>query len=94
MNEGKKFDQEKRDWTLLPFSAVEEVVKVLEFGAKKYDRDNWQKVEYHRYVKAAFRHLIALAQGERDDPESGLHHGAHIACCVLFMVWKDQNHVE
>ena len=30
---GRKFDGGKRDYTLLPWDALEEIVKVLEFGA-------------------------------------------------------------
>ena len=83
---GMKFDDNKRDFTLLPWPAVEEIVKVLEFGAKKYARDNWKNVEADRYVKAAFRHLIAYSQGEENDKESGLSHLAHLGCCVLFLL--------
>jgi hypothetical protein len=83
---GIKFDDNKRDFTLLPWPAVEEIVKVLEFGAKKYARDNWKNVEADRYVKAAFRHLIAYSQGEENDKESGLSHLAHLGCCVLFLL--------
>ena len=88
-NLGKKFDSHKLDWTLLPIKAVEKVVKVLEFGARKYDRDNWQKVARPRYVAAAWRHLAALTGGELKDPESGQHHAAHLACCCLFIIWID-----
>jgi hypothetical protein len=83
---GMKFDDNKRDFTLLPWDSVEEIVKVLEFGAAKYARDNWKKVEADRYVKAAFRHLIAYNQGEENDKESGLSHLAHLGCCVLFLL--------
>lgn len=85
---GMKFDGGKRDFTLLPWAAVEEIVKVLEFGARKYERDNWKKVEdaQHRYTKAAFRHLIAYNNREINDPESGLPHLAHLGCCILFLL--------
>lgn len=89
MIEGQKFDSQKTDWTLVPFSSLESIVKVLEFGAKKYARDNWQKVPdaERRYSAAALRHLIAREQGERLDPESGLPHLAHAGCCILFALW-------
>lgn len=85
---GMKFDGGKRDFTLLPWAGVEEIVKVLEFGAQKYDRDNWKKVEdaQHRYTKAAFRHLVAYNNREVNDPESGLPHLAHLGCCILFLL--------
>ena len=34
LGEGVKFDNEKVDWTLVPFKAMEPVVRVLEHGAK------------------------------------------------------------
>jgi hypothetical protein len=83
---GIKHDHMKRDFTLLPWDSVEEIVKVLEFGAAKYARDNWKKVEADRYVKAAFRHLVAYSQGEQNDKESGMPHLAHLGCCVLFLL--------
>lgn len=82
---GKKFDSGKPDYTLLPFEALEDTVKVLGFGAVKYGRDNWQKVERQRYVAASFRHLVAIAKGEEFDEESGLTHAAHLTCCALFL---------
>lgn len=85
---GRKFDAGKLDYTLVPFDAMDEIVKVLDFGAKKYDRDNWRHVANadQRYQAAAFRHLTAYAKGERTDPETGLSHLAHIGCCILFLL--------
>jgi hypothetical protein len=86
--EGMKFDAGKIDYTLLPWDGVEEIVKVLEFGAKKYARDNWQHVlgAEQRYQAAAFRHMIAYNKGEKVDPETGLSHLAHAGCCLLFLL--------
>ena len=85
---GRKFDAGKVDYTLVPWDGLEEVVKVLEFGARKYARDNWQQVEggMQRYQAAAFRHMIAYNQGEKADPETGLSHLAHAGCCLLFLL--------
>jgi hypothetical protein len=41
---GKKFDRDKVDWTLMPWKELEQVLEVLEFGAKKYSRDNWKHI--------------------------------------------------
>lgn len=88
---GIKYDNNKLDYTLLPFESLQEVVKVLMFGAKKYSRDNWQQVKpKERYIQAAFRHLIAYAMGEKLDPESGINHLAHCTCCLLFLIWHDK----
>ena len=85
---GRKFDTDKPDYTLLPWDAVEEIVKVMDFGANKYARDNWKHVEGAdtRYLAAAFRHLSAYAQNEDVDAETGISHLAHAACCMLFMI--------
>jgi hypothetical protein len=93
MNQGQKFDQQKTRWSLLPFSVVESVVKVLEYGAQKYSPENWKRVENpeDRYFSAAMRHLIAWQEGDPADPESGLSHLAHAACCVLFLLWFENN---
>lgn len=86
--QGRKFDQAKPDYTLLPWDAVEQIVKVLDFGARKYDRNNWKHVDNaeNRYLAAAFRHLSAYAQGEVNDSETGLSHLAHAGCCLLFLM--------
>ena len=36
MEQGKKYDQMKPKWHLLPMNEINEVVKVLTFGAEKY----------------------------------------------------------
>ena len=93
--EGRKFDAAKPDYTLLPWDAVEQIVRVLDFGAKKYARDNWKHVvdADRRYLAAAFRHLAAHAQGEGTDPETGISHLAHAGCCVLFLLSLEKKHV-
>lgn len=86
-NGGVKETLGKLRWTLLPWIAIKEVVKVLEYGAKKYDEDNWKKVEPQKYKEAAFRHWIAYVEGEKLDPETGYSHLAHLACDILFLLW-------
>lgn len=85
---GMKYDDGKLDFTLLPWESVEEVVKVLMFGAEKYERDNWKDVGdgYYRYLKALARHFSDIMKGEDVDPESKLPHLAHIAVNALFAI--------
>ncbi len=84
---GVKYDQGKRRWDLLPWRATEEIVKVMEFGAKKYGDHNWQKgMKWSRLFSATCRHLFAWWRGEDKDPETGLSHIAHAACCILFIL--------
>ena len=86
---GIKYDDNKPRYDLVPWSVFEDSVRVLGFGAKKYEVDNWKKVHdaKHRYIAAAFRHLVARSEGEILDPESGLPHTAHAICCLLFLAW-------
>jgi len=86
--EGIKFDNDKPQWSLLPFKALKEVVDVLTYGAKKYAPDNWKKVPdaRRRYIDAGFRHLTAYASGEKLDSETGKSHLAHAICCLLYLL--------
>lgn len=88
---GRKDDSGKRDWTLLPLDAMEQVVLVLEHGERKYGRNNWKKLEHleSRYQKALWRHLVALTKGESLDPETKLPHLAHLVCSALFIMQHD-----
>ena len=81
-----KGDAGKVRLDLLPFAALEDVARVLEYGAKKYQPQGWRAVAggHDRYVAAALRHLHAHAGGETLDEESGLPHLAHAACSILF----------
>ena len=88
---GRKDDSDKLRYDLLPWPEVSEIVDVLTFGAVKYEDDNWQRVpdQRRRYFAALQRHLLAWWDGERLDPESGRTHLAHAGCCLLFLMWGD-----
>tara|TARA_B100001093_G_scaffold203513_1_gene195540 strand:- start:1866 stop:2225 length:360 start_codon:yes stop_codon:yes gene_type:complete len=87
-NGGIKFDDDKPDYSLIPPNALDDVVKVLTIGAKKYDRHNWKKLDNidDRYFAAAQRHMWALMKDEELDPETGEHHAAHAICCMMFLL--------
>lgn len=89
---GRKDDGGKMRWDLVPYGALEEVVRVLMFGATEYGEWNWTKVDNWRwrYFNAALRHLIAwFWRGETQDPKTGLHHLAHAAVNCIFLIHKD-----
>ena len=88
---GMKFDSNKPRHSLLPKGAVNSVIEVLEFGAKKYSADNWQEVDNakERYYNAAMRHIDSWWNGEKCDPETGIHHLAHAATNLFFLMWFD-----
>lgn len=85
-----KFDKGKLQWSLMPFRELEDTVKILQLGAKKYSIGNWQKCDnLDRYKDALMRHVIAYMKGEKNDKESGLSHLAHAVCNCLFLEWFD-----
>lgn len=88
--EADKHDAGKSRLDLLPFDALLEVGKVMERGATKYGARNWELGRaWGRDLAAGLRHLFAWAMGEDRDPESGLSHLAHAACCILFLLAYD-----
>lgn len=87
LTEGTKYDSGKVPLELLPTQALEEVARVLDFGQKKYASWNWAKgFKWTRLIGAAIRHIYAYQRGEDKDPESGLSHLSHAACCILFLL--------
>ena len=67
--------------------AFEDMAKVLDYGAKKYSRDNWKKGYINKFSAAdsLYRHLRQLIIGEKYDEESGLSHIGHIMCNIMFL---------
>ena len=90
MSDFVKNDEGKLQWSLMPFEQLEEVVKVLMNGAKKYSRDNWKKCDdFDRYKDALMRHVTSYIKGEKLDSEDGLSHLAHAICNCLFLMYND-----
>lgn len=85
---GNKKDGCKLNWDLLPIEPIEEVVRVLMFGARKYSKNNWKYVDdgVDRYYAAALRHIFAWRRGSKVDAESKKSHIAHAICCLIF-IW-------
>lgn len=92
VEKGKKHDQAKPRFSLIPLEPLQDVIAVLEFGASKYGADNWKHVEnpQQRYLDAAMRHIMAWQSGDLVDEESGLPHLAHAQCCLLFLQHFDK----
>lgn len=91
---GNKDDLDKLRWDLLPMDVIEDVVKVLTYGAKKYSDDNWKLIDnpINRYYSAMMRHLIDWkVYNEQNDKESGLPHLAHALCCLVFINWFNKH---
>ena len=87
LEHGHKADDGKLPYDLVPPDALEEIIKVLAFGAKKYAPRNWEKgMKWSRPFSALMRHMWAWWRGEHKDPETGISHLAHAGCCVLFLL--------
>lgn len=87
-------DGGKMDWSLMPWEAVEEINKVLEFGSKKYSSQNWRNgsgFSWTRVLSSLLRHTFAWARGEDLDKESGLSHLAHMGCNVIFLIYYNKH---
>ncbi|MBQ5839793.1 MAG: hypothetical protein IIW42_07190 [Bacteroidaceae bacterium] len=95
MSEGRKDDDGKLRWDLLPLNLIEKVVEVYTFGVTKYEANTWQNLKdgYNRCKAAMFRHLVAHERGETVDDESGLPALAHMvwnAIAMMHFAMKDK----
>lgn len=98
---GRKDDGGKAPWGLLMSgcsAALAGVVAVLQFGARKYAADSWQRVEgaEERYKDALYRHLHSIETRGflAKDPETGLLEWFHVACNSLFLATFAANHAK
>ena len=87
---GRKYDDGKLRYDLIPSECMEVLARILTYGANKYEANNWQNLEdyYNRYYAANERHIQKWRQGEDYDPESGELHLAHAFTNVCFLLWK------
>ena len=84
---GKKYDDGKLRYDLLPVEALQEVVKVFSEGAKKYGDRNWEKgIVYHRLYAASQRHLAQFLMGRPLDDELSTHHVANAVVNLLMLL--------
>lgn len=83
---GVKDNRGKAPIDLIPYPALLEMAKVLEFGARKYKPHNWRLgLSWTQTWSSLQRHLWAFNEGEDNDPETGLPHLAHAMCQLAFL---------
>ena len=85
---GDRFNNGKPPVSLVPYAMLEGVARGLDFGAQKYDRDNWRKgLSQYVILDCLLRHAHKLADPDEPDidTESGLHHADLIACNAAFL---------
>lgn len=87
-NKAKRYNQGKVQWSLVDFKSFEDMVRVLEFGAQKYDPFNWKKGLTTRSIcESTLRHLYAFLDGQDTDEESGISHIGHMQCNLMFLAY-------
>lgn len=72
-----------------------ECANVFAYGKAKYAPWNWAKgMAWSIPVACAVRHLVALINGEINDPESGLSHRGHVFCNIVMLLTFAENYLE
>lgn len=93
--QGRKDDNGKLRFDLLPAYPLEQLVALYTFGADKYDPWNWAKgMKWTRIYAALMRHIQAWRQGEDNDPEHKLSHLVSVAWCAFTLIEYARLHPE
>jgi hypothetical protein len=72
-----------------------ECAAVFDYGRKKYAAWNWAKgMAWSIPLACAVRHLMAILDGEKDDPESGLPHRGHVFCNLCMLLTFEKTYPE
>jgi hypothetical protein len=92
---GVKYDGDKIRLDLFSPVAFFGTSGILTYGALKYRPRNWEVgMDWSRPFAAMLRHMMAFWLGEDTDPESGLLHVDHAACCIMFLQDYVRTHKE
>ena len=95
MPAGRKDDQGKLRFDLLPVKPLEQVADIYTYGSVKYTDNNWRGgIQWGRVFGAIMRHLWAFWRGEDLDGESGKPHLAHAAFGGLTLLEYMETHRE
>jgi len=71
------------------------MVKVLEYGAEKYERNNWRRSgDKCKIIDSLLRHLKYMVKDEYIDDDSGLPHIGHVLCNIMFYTYQLVNEGE
>jgi len=95
MKRAMRFNKRKPKYSLMDLDSFEPMVRVLEFGSIKYERDNWKRgMPVTEILDSTLRHIAAIGRGEDVDPESGILHISHLQCNAMFLAHTLKNHPE
>lgn len=72
------------------YTAMLEVSKHYEAGAKKYEERNWEKgIPLHCYIDSGVRHYLKFKRGDKDEP-----HDRAFLWNLLGAIWTHDNKPE
>ena len=92
LEKGDHFDEGKLRLDLISPVFEAQLAKALTFGANKYGDYNWQAgIHYLSILGSLKRHINNFERRIDIDDESGLHHLAHAASNLMFLVHYTQN---
>lgn len=92
-----RYNSGKLSWSMVDFDSLEGLVRVLEYGSKKYSKGNWKKgMPVTQVTESLMRHLFAFLRGEDIDPESGCRHISHVMCNAMFLeyILREKPHYD
>jgi len=94
-NCGRKDDNGKSRFDLVPVRPLFYIADVFTRGAGKYEDHNWRKgLAWHRVFGALMRHALAWWAGEKLDLADGQHHLASVAWCSMVLMEYELTHPE
>lgn len=72
----------------VPPAGLIHVARAMSNGVEKYGLMNYREspVEARIYIDAAYRHLMAWADGEEVAEDSGVHHLGHVMACMAIIL--------
>ena len=92
---GRKDDEGKLRFDLLPVEPLKKVVEIYTKGAIKYSDRNWEKgISYSRCFAALQRHSWEYWNGIDVDPEDGQHPLTSVVFYCLALMEFDKTHPE
>lgn len=83
-------DENKVDWTVIPWEELERVARHLMNGAKKYSKDNWKKGQpTERYKRSLARHFVSVMKGETNED-----HLSAVVFNALALMFNERMQIE
>lgn len=84
------FVSNHREWERDLYTAILEVAKQYEDGARKYNDRNWEKgIPVHCFIDSGVRHYLKWLRGDNDEP-----HDRAFIWNMLGAIWTHKNKPE